>query len=142
MVDRLTKEQRRRNMSAIKGKDTLPELVVRKFLHRLGFRFRLHVRTLPGTPDIVLPKYRTVIMVHGCFWHMHGCALTKLPETRRDFWIAKLKKNRERDIAQETLLRSSGWTVISIWECELKKEQTLLARIAPLVRMKSELFDF
>lgn len=133
MADRLTKEQRRRNMSAIKGKNTAPELVVRKLLHRLGFRFRLHDRTLPGTPDIVLPKYRTVIMVHGCFWHMHGCALTKIPETRRDFWIAKLERNRARDMDQEALLRSNGWTVITVWECDLKTEQALLAQIRPLI---------
>lgn len=136
MADRLTKEQRRRNMSAIKGKNTTPELVVRKLLHRLGFRFRLHDRTLPATPDIVLPKYHTVIMVHGCFWHMHGCALTKIPETRRDFWLTKLERNRARDIEQEALLRSSGWTVIIIWECDLKKEQALLAQIQPLIDKK------
>lgn len=136
MADRLTKEQRRRNMSAIKGKNTAPELVVRKLLHRLGFRFRLHDRTLPGTPDIVLPKYRTVVMVHGCFWHMHGCALTKIPETRRDFWITKLERNRARDMKQEALLRSSGWTVITVWECDLKTEQTLLAQIRPLIDKK------
>lgn len=137
MVDRLTKEQRRRNMSAIKGKNTTPELVVRKALHRLGFRFRLHDKKLPATPDIVLHKYRTVIMVHGCFWHMHGCALTKIPETRRDFWITKLERNRARDMVQEGLLRSSGWTVITIWECDLKTEQTLLANLQSLIDKKT-----
>ena len=136
MVDRLTKEQRQRNMSAIKSKNTAPELVVRKLLHRLGFRFRLHDRTLPGTPDIVLPKYRTVIMVHGCFWHMHGCALTKIPETRREFWITKLERNRARDLDQEALLRSSGWTVVTVWECALKTEQAILAQIRPLIDKK------
>ena len=136
MVDRLTKEQRQRNMSAIKSKNTAPELVVRKLLHRLGFRFRLHDRTLPGTPDIVLPKYRTVIMVHGCFWHMHGCALTKIPETRREFWITKLERNRARDLDQEALLRSSGWTVVTVWECGLKTEQAILAQIRPLIDKK------
>lgn len=114
MADRLTLEQRRRNMSAIKGKNTSPERIVRKLLHRLGFRYKLHDRRLPGTPDIVLPKYQTVIMVHGCFWHMHGCALTKIPQTRKEFWIAKLEKNRIRDLKQEKLLRSNGWTVITV----------------------------
>lgn len=136
MVDWLTEEQRRRNMSAIRGKNTAPELAVRKLLHHFGFRFRLHDRTLPGTPDIVLPKYRTVVMVHGCFWHMHGCALTKIPQTRKDFWIAKLEKNRARDKEQEVLLQSSGWTVITIWECDLKKEEALKAKLQLLFDKK------
>lgn len=136
MGDRLTKEQRRHNMSAIKSINTTPELVVRKLLYRLGFRYRIHDRKLPGSPDIVLPKYHTVIMVHGCFWHMHGCALTKIPATRKDFWITKLEKNRARDVEQERLLRSLGWTVIIIWECGLKQEQTVLDQIQPLIDMK------
>lgn len=138
MADRLTKEQRRRNMSAIKGKNTAPELAVRKLLHRLGFRFRLHDRRLPGTPDIVLPKYRTVVLVHGCFWHMHGCARTRIPQTRTDFWISKLERNRARDEEQEMLLRSMGWTVIVIWGCELKMEHTLIERIQPLLDRQYE----
>lgn len=136
MVDKLTPVQRHRNMSAIKGKNTTPELAVRKLLHRLGFRFKIHDKTLPGTPDIVLPKYRTVIMVHGCFWHMHGCSLSKIPETRKDFWTAKLEKNQARDMRQESQLRSIGWTVITVWECGLTTEQAMLTQIKLLIDKK------
>lgn len=136
MVDRLTEEQRRRNMSAIGSKNTTPELMVRKFLHSIGFRFRLHDRTLPGTPDIVLPKYRTVIMVNGCFWHMHGCELSKIPQTRKDFWSAKLEMNRTRDLEHQVLLQSSGWSVITIWECDLKKEAALNTKLQLLFDKK------
>lgn len=128
MVDRLTTEQRHRNMVAIKGSNTAPELVVRKLLHRLGYRFRLHDRKLPGTPDIVLPRFHTVVMVHGCFWHMHGCRHTKIPATRRDFWIRKLEGNRSRDQRQEIKLKASGWNVITVWECEVGLPDLLTER--------------
>ncbi|WP_218968492.1 very short patch repair endonuclease [Massilia psychrophila] len=107
-------------MRAIRSKNTVPELLIRKLLFSLGFRFRLHVKSLPGTPDIVLPKYRTAIFVHGCFWHGHDCHLFTLPQTRRDFWQAKIDANRQRDLRSEDMLISAGWHVLSVWECALK----------------------
>lgn len=107
-------------MRAIRSKNTAPELLIRKLLFSLGYRFRLHVKNLPGTPDIVLPKYRTAIFVHGCFWHGHDCHLFTLPQTRRDFWQAKIDANRQRDLRSEDMLVSAGWRVLSVWECALK----------------------
>lgn len=120
MADVLTPEQRRLNMSRIRAKDTKPEILVRRGLHRLGFRFRLHDGRLPGRPDLVLPRYRTVIFVHGCFWHDHGCILCKRPATRLEFWQAKFKANKERDEEAIRLLLASGWRVLIIWECSLR----------------------
>lgn len=121
-MDRHTPEQRRRNMSAVKGKDTKPEILVRKWLHAAGYRFRLHVKELPGKPDIVLPKYKTVIFVNGCFWHQHqGCRHAKLPETNKQFWEDKLRKNAERDVQNYQKLLNMGWRVNIIWECEVTK---------------------
>lgn len=107
-------------MRAIRARDTKPELAVRKLLHRRGLRFRLHVRDLPGTPDIVLPKYRAVIFVHGCFWHGHECHLFKAPGTRTDFWMSKISANQCRDQAAVQALLAAGWRVLTIWECALK----------------------
>lgn len=107
-------------MRAIRSKNTAPELLLRKLLFSLGFRFRLHVKNLPGKPDIVLPKYRTAIFVHGCFWHGHDCHLFTLPQTRREFWQAKIDANRQRDLRSEEMLVSTGWRVLSVWECALK----------------------
>ena len=108
-------------MSAVKGKDTKPEILVRRWLHAAGYRFRLHVKELPGKPDIVLPKYKTVIFVNGCFWHQHrGCPHAKLPETNKGFWEEKLRKNAERDERNYQALRDLGWNVRIIWECEVK----------------------
>ena len=113
-------------MSRIRGRDTGPELAVRSLLHKLGYRFRLHVATLPGRPDIVLARYRTVIMVHGCFWHRHsGCKFAYVPKTRRDFWEEKFKSNVARDRRVELQLRELGWRVIILWECELKPSELL-----------------
>lgn len=133
MVDRLTKEQRHRNMTAIRGQNTKPEIEVRKLLHRLGYRYKLHDRTLPGTPDIVLPRFRAVVMVHGCFWHLHGCSRTTIPETRRDFWLAKLESNRARDKRKEEQLRAAGWNVVTVWECELDTPGVLAERLKVLL---------
>ena len=122
-MDRLTKEKRSWNMSRIRANDTTPELAVRSFLFRHGFRFRLHVKALPGHPDIVLPKYRTAIEVRGCFWHRHvGCKRATTPSTNVDFWREKFKRNVERDATTENRLRELGWNLIVIWECELKKD--------------------
>lgn len=122
---------RSRNMAAIRGRDTLPELAVRKILHRLGYRFRLHRRDLPGTPDIVLPKYQAVIFVHGCFWHRHpGCKFTTNPRTRSKFWEHKFRQNIDRDIRSQSAISSMGWQVIVVWECEVKDLEGLSSRLA------------
>ena len=126
-MDRLSAEQRHKNMAAIRGKDTKPEMIVRKGLWSRGFRYRLNSPRLPGHPDLVLRKYRTCIFVNGCFWHGHeGCC--KIPNTNREFWVAKIKRNQERDIETQKRLAEMGWHCITIWECELKpskREQTL-----------------
>jgi DNA mismatch endonuclease (patch repair protein) len=122
MADVHSKEIRSYNMSRIKSKDTKPELLVRKFLHKNGFRYRLHVKNLPGKPDIVLPKYKTVIFIHGCFWHGHnGCKYYVVPKTRTEWWLNKINGNAANDSNTEKLLRAAGWNIIKIWECELKK---------------------
>lgn len=115
--DPLTPEQRRRCMSAIRAKDTKPELILRRGLHALGFRYRLHARALPGTPDVVLPRHKAVIFVHGCFWHGHNCSLFKLPASRPEFWAAKIGRNQQRDAAAVERLAAAEWRVLTIWEC-------------------------
>lgn len=121
MADGHSKETRSYNMSRIRSKDTKPELLVRKFLHKNGFRYRLHVKDLPGKPDIVLPKYKTVIFIHGCFWHGHeGCKYYTIPKTRTEWWIEKINRNKEVDLEGKIKLQSAKWKVIEIWTCELK----------------------
>jgi DNA mismatch endonuclease, patch repair protein len=120
MADVLTQEQRRLNMSRIKGRDTKPERQLRSALHGMGLRFRLHRRDLPGRPDIVFSRQRTLIFVHGCFWHAHGCSYSVLPATRTEFWQKKLAGNRERDERVIDALRNMGWRVIVVWECALR----------------------
>lgn len=107
-------------MANIKAKDTTPELLVRKALFKAGYRYRLHVRTLTGTPDIVLPKYKCAIFVHGCFWHGHDCKYFKVPKTNTEFWVGKISRNRERDNRSVKELQDAGWRVIVVWECSLK----------------------
>lgn len=119
-MDIISPEQRSALMSRIKGKDTKIELEVRRGLHALGFRYRLGGAGLPGRPDIVLPKYRTVVFVHGCFWHGHDCPLFRLPKTRTEFWRSKIGSNRERDRRVRKDLESTGWRVLEIWECQLR----------------------
>lgn len=126
----MTPEQRSRNMAAIKGKDTKPEMIVRKYLFSQGLRFRVQVRKLPGNPDIVLPKYKTVIFVNGCFWHGHeGCKYFRLPKSNVEFWKEKIERNIERDRESMRALLDLGWKVIRVWECELRnkanREETL-----------------
>lgn len=122
MSDRHTHEQRRYNMQQIKGKDTKPEISLRKLLFAEGFRYRINDRKLPGKPDIVLKKYNTVIFVNGCFWHGHqNCRYFVVPKTRTEFWTDKIKGNKERDHRNISLLKEAGWNVITVWECELKK---------------------
>lgn len=136
MADVHEPEVRSYNMSQIKATDTKPEMVVRKFLHSNGFRYRLHVKDLPGKPDLVLPKYNTVIQVHGCFWHAHeGCKYFKIPKTRTEWWKEKLYGNRARDRENIKSLEELGWNVIVIWECELKSsnfKSTLIELISNL----------
>lgn len=120
-MDKHTPEQRHRNMSAIKGKNTKPEILVRKMLHSMGFRFRLHSKELPGKPDIVLPKYKTAIFVHGCFWHRHpDCKYSTSPSTNVEFWVRKFAENTLRDEKKINELISLGWKVHVIWTCEIK----------------------
>ena len=120
MADIISPERRSALMSRIRGKDTKIELEVRGGLHALGLRYRLGGGGLPGRPDIVLPRYRTVVFVHGCFWHQHHCHLFRLPKTHTEFWRAKVDANRERDIRNEALLIEGGWRVETVWECELR----------------------
>lgn len=124
MADVHTKKQRSYNMSQIKGKNTKPEMLVRRFLHANGFRYRLHVKTLPGKPDIVLPKYKTVVFVHGCFWHGHkNCRFFKIPKTRTKWWTAKIDRNKANDEKAVRVLKKEGWKVINLWECKLKPKK-------------------
>lgn len=121
MADVHPKEIRSYNMSRIKGKNTKPEILVRKFLFSKGLRYRLHNNQLPSTPDIVLPHYKTAVLIHGCFWHGHeGCKYYVAPKTRTDWWLAKINRNIERDKENKLLLQKAGWQIIEIWECNLK----------------------
>lgn len=132
MSDIYSKSKRSEIMSKISGKETKPEILVRKFLFSNGFRFRKNVKDLPGKPDIVLPKYKTVIFVHGCFWHGHTCKRGTLPETNREFWVEKIGKNIERDDHNITELREKGWYVIIVWQCEIgsiKNREVCLERL-------------
>lgn len=138
MADVLSKEQRSKCMSHIRSKNTKPEVLVRRFLFAHGFRFRLHRKDLPGKPDIVLPKYRTVIFINGCFWHGHsGCKYSTIPATNREFWESKISGNIRRDKETFSRLVKSGWKVIEIWQCQLKpktKDQTLQNLITELLK--------
>lgn len=130
-MDRISKSRRSANMACIKGKNTKPELIVRSLLHRLGLRFRLHKKDLPGKPDIVLSKWNTVIFVHGCFWHGHiGCKGASIPKTNTEFWVNKIKKNIERDLIAEEKLRLAGWRVLIVWECQIKNNKILSKNIS------------
>lgn len=130
MTDLMTPEQRHRCMAAIKGKDTRPEMLVRKYLFSKGLRYRVNDKKLPGSPDIVLKKYKTVIFIDGCFWHAHkGCKYYKMPKTNIDFWRAKIARNIARDYVNNVDLELAGWKVIRVWECDVKtkakREETL-----------------
>ena len=126
-------EQRSRNMSAIKSKNTKPEIAVRKLLHSMGYRFRLHRKDLPGSPDIVLPKYKTIIFVHGCFWHRHeNCKYASTPKTRKEFWKSKFKANVKRDKEIQEKIKNIGWKSVVIWECELKSTKQIKQKFLEL----------
>ena len=129
-MDRISREHRSWNMSRIRSGDTKPERIVRSLLHGRGYRFRLHKKDLPGKPDIVLPKYKTVIFVHGCFWHRHkGCKHASVPKTRQDFWQTKFNSNIARDKKVQKQLNSTGWKIVIIWECELSEIETLINKL-------------
>jgi len=121
-------------MSRIRGRDTKPEMRVRKLLHSMGFRYRLHAKDLPGKPDLVFPRVKAVLFVHGCFWHMHRCKYGKpAPATNKTFWAEKRRSNADRDKRNRRLLRSDGWQVFEIWECHTRRHETMEAKLAPLI---------
>lgn len=128
-MDVFTPTLRSATMRAVKGKDTRPELAVRRLLHSMGFRYRLHVTELPGKPDIVFPGKRRVIFVHGCFWHQHKCPAAARPASRREYWDAKLDANVRRDKRNRRLLSSLGWATLIVWECQLKRPWSLRKRL-------------
>lgn len=129
-MDSISPEKRSWVMAQVRGRDTKPEKAVRSLLHRMGYRFRLQRKNLPGKPDIVLPKYHTAIFVHGCYWHRHNCPNgQRLPKSRLDFWLPKLESNRKRDIKNQDLLRDRGWHVLVIWECQLQDISALRENI-------------
>ena len=141
MADTLSSEERSRLMSRIRGKDTKPELVVRRMLHSMGYRFRLHRRDLPGKPDIVLPRHGVCIFVHGCFWHLHrNCKDARIPKTRRTWWRKKLEGNAARDKRHSAALRRLGWRVITVWECQTEKPEYLLKRLQAILPARARRF--
>jgi DNA mismatch endonuclease (patch repair protein) len=134
-MDHVGPEARSAMMGRIKGADTRPEITVRKILHRLGFRFRLHKSDLPGKPDIVLPRWRVIVFVHGCFWHRHpGCGRASTPSTRVAFWRKKFAANMARDVAVQEMLRDLGWRVCVVWQCELTRLDQVGMRLATFIR--------
>lgn len=129
-MDSLTPDRRSANMSRIRSKDTKPEMLIRRLLHGLGYRYRLHRRDLPGAPDLVFPSRRKVILVHGCFWHHHtGCVDGRVPKSREDYWVPKLRRNVERDRLNIGKLRRGGWKVMKLWECEILKDKSIQKRL-------------
>jgi len=142
VTDIVDKTTRSRMMAGIRGKDTKPELAIRKALHAMGFRFRLHRKDLPGRPDIVLPKYQLVIFVHGCFWHRHpGCSFAATPATRPKFWKAKLEGNRRRDVEKQKALRDQGWRVFTVWECGIRHDPEDLMRQLAVTIQNAKVFE-
>lgn len=134
MTDQWSRETRSQLMSRVKTKNTRPELVVRSLLHKMGYRFRLHRRDLPGSPDIVLPKYQKAIFVHGCFWHGHNCKKGKRPTSNHQFWNAKLDRNLERDRTNQEALIDRGWEVLVVWECELSKQVSTREKLLHFIK--------
>ncbi len=128
-MDKLTPERRSLLMAKIKAKDTKPEMAVRSMLHSMGYRFRIHRKNLPWTPDIALPRRSTVVFVHGCFWHGHVCKKTKMPKTRTEYWFDTITGNRRRDALKQSKLQALGWKVVVVWECELKSPARLASKL-------------
>lgn len=130
MTDKLTPERRSENMRSIRAKNTSPEMMVRRTVHRMGFRYRLHVPDLPGKPDLVLPRLKKIIEVRGCFWHQHsGCIDSHIPKSRADYWRPKLTKNVERDKLNQAKLIADGWEILTLWECELRDAEQIRKRL-------------
>lgn len=135
-MDIVDSETRARMMSGIRGKNTVPEMLVRRFLHARGYRYRVHRKDLPGKPDLVLPRLKVCIFVHGCFWHRHpGCVYATTPKTRPEFWSEKFQKNVRRDLANIDALEAAGWNVLIVWECHLKNDPNTLERVAEKLRL-------
>ena len=146
MPDIVDPETRSRMMSGIRGKDTKPELLIRRALHAKGFRYRLHAKDVPGRPDLVLPRFRSAIFVHGCFWHGHDCSLFRLPATRTEFWKAKIARNRKRDDEVAAMLAESGWRQLVVWECAIKGRgklplETVVNQVSSWVRGTEDRFE-
>lgn len=132
MSDTLTTAERSERMARVRSTGTTPEMMVRRMVHAMGYRYRLHVRSLPGTPDLVFRRLGKVVLVHGCFWHRHrkaSCKLARMPKSRLEFWESKLEGNRLRDLKNKRLLRAQGWKVLEVWECELKNPATVERRL-------------
>jgi DNA mismatch endonuclease, patch repair protein len=140
MADTFTPAERSRIMAAVKSTDTTPELVVRRMIHAMGYRYRLHVRSLPGAPDLVFPRLSSVIFVCGCFWHKHTCGRCRIPTSRRAYWVKKIDRNAERDKRVQRALRRQGWRVMVIWECQTaaRKRQALEARVTRFLNRASQ----
>lgn len=128
-MDNLTPDQRSAQMSKVRSKDTKPEMFVRRLVHGMGYRYRLHVGTLPGKPDLVFPSRRKIIFVHGCFWHGHDCPLGRIPKSRVEFWVGKIEANRSRDAVNIGKLERLGWTSLAVWECQLRGAGRLAGKI-------------
>jgi len=129
-MDNVTPTRRSEIMGRVRARDTKPEMIVRRAVHAMGYRYRLHAKDLPGKPDLVFRSRKKVLFVHGCFWHRHpGCALARLPKSRQDFWTPKLNANRQRDVKSERSLKDAGWGVLTIWECELDGTDKLKNKI-------------
>lgn len=129
-MDSVTPARRSEIMGRVRSRHTKPEMTIRRIVHAMGYRYRLHAKDLPGTPDLVFRARKKVVFVHGCFWHRHaGCALARLPKSRQEFWLPKLEANRQRDMKSESSLRDAGWDVLTIWECELNDITRLKTRI-------------
>lgn len=138
MTDNHTPEQRSKNMRAVRTRDTAPEKLVRSVLHRLGYRFRLHRKDLAGTPDIVLPTWKRLLFVHGCYWHGHKCLRGRASATNVEFWRRKIARNKERDDRTQQLLRRDGWKVLTVWECETKDRTRLEKRLSRFMKQSAD----
>ena len=138
MADTISTQRRRENMRRIRNKGMKPEMAVRRLVHGMGYRYRLHRKDLPGKPDLVFPGRRKVIFVHGCFWHQHpdtSCKITRLPKSNLDYWLGKLQRNKERDREHQEKLRELGWDVMTVWECEVKNAEYTAIRIKSFLEM-------
>lgn len=138
MIDHVSKEKRSEIMRQVQGKDTAPELIVRKLVYSLGYRYRLYDKKLPGKPDLVFSGRKKVIFVHGCFWHAHNCKKGKPPKSNLDYWLPKLKENRRRDIRNQKLITSSGWKFLVVWQCQIHNITSLKERVIAFLEDESE----